>query len=145
MKITSEDSARKRRAARPVTGAANAQQRATLDRAQHEMQISAPLRFRRGGYCAEGFTTTASIWDHWEIVPRQGRQRYHRVWWTFFYFPHPAVLQCRQKEFGFRFKDMTTELTPEIQRRILNRYRSMPIDLAIFGCGDKIKGEWEVQ
>ncbi len=135
---------KKRKAASPVTGAASAQQRVMLDRARHEMHVSGSLRCRRGGSCAKGGATTASIWDHWEIVPRQRRQRYHRVRWTFFWFPHPDVMQCRQKEFRFRFKDRTTALTPAIQERILNDYRSMPIDLATFGGGDKIKGQWEL-
>ena len=89
----------KRKAASRVTGAANPQQRAMLERARHEMHVSGPLRFRRGGYCAAGGATTASIWDHWEIVPQQGRQRYHRVRWTYFWFLYSDVLECRQKDF----------------------------------------------
>lgn len=134
----------KRKAARPIIGAANAQQRAMLDRAAHEMQVTGPLRFRRGGYCREGGAMTASIWDHWEIVPRQRRQRYHRVRWIFFWFPQPDMMQCHQKEFPVRSKDRTPELTPEIQERILNHYRSMPIELATLGGGDKFNGKWEL-
>jgi hypothetical protein len=52
------------------------------------------------------------------------------------------MLECRQKD--FRFTVSRGDLTRYDERRILNRYRRMSLDLALIGGGGKIKGQWEL-
>src|SRR5438105_4874712 len=104
--------------------------RLLVELARREMNLNGPLRFHQGGKCSVGCATTLPHWDHWQIIHRQPRQRYHTARWTYFYWvQQDKRLYCRQKDFRFYFKDKTTELTPEIQKRILNGYRGMAVGL----------------
>ena len=115
---------RKRKADSRVTGAANAPQHELLERARREMHLKARLRFRGGGRCADTGVITASIWDHWQIIPRQYRQRYYTAPWTYFWFPTETVLECREKDFRFTTKQ---PLDRHFERRILDDYCSRPL------------------
>ena len=108
--------------------------RLLVERTRREMNLNGSLRFNPGGNCSEGGATTLPHWDHWQIIHRQPRQRYHTARWTYFYWvQQDKRLYCRQKDFRFYFKDKTTELTPEIQERILNGARRRTLDLLLFG------------
>jgi hypothetical protein len=116
--------------------------RLLVERARREMNVTGPLRFIPGGKCPDGGAIVAPYWDHWQIIHRQPRQRYHTARWAYLWFPTKNMLECRQKD--FRFTVSRGDLTRHDERRILNRYRRMPLDLALLGGGGKIKGQWEL-
>src|SRR6266478_5617225 len=76
--------------------------RLLVERTRREMNLNGSLRFNPGGNCSEGGATTLPHWDHWQIIHRQPRQRYHTARWTYLWFPTKNVLECRQKDFRFK-------------------------------------------
>ncbi len=120
--------------------------RLLVERARREMNLNGSLRFDPGGKCSEGGATTLTLphWDHFQLIPRQFRQRKHTVRWTYFYWvQQDNRLYCRQKD--FRLTSEKEKLDTEDERRILAHFQGTPFDLLWIGGGGKFKGQWELK
>jgi hypothetical protein len=94
-----------------------------------EIGLKGKIRFVPAGRCRDTGNWIQAWWQHWQIIPKHGRQRYHTA--RFHIFQRNKIgIACWYTDHRFTSKQ---ELTPDWAGEILKNYERLPLELVQIG------------
>jgi hypothetical protein len=114
----------------------NRSEHAVVRQLAREIGLNRKPLFVPAGRCPDTGNWIQAWWQHWQIIPKHGRQRYHTARFHIFQRKKSEIC-CWQID--HRFTD-AHELTAASEAKILKHFESLPLDLVMIGRPAKFVG-----